>query len=60
MVAGGFDVNAEHKAMLESRVDYLSVFLFVGMPGGHVVVCDVPAESSYGTLYRLAAAIEAG
>jgi ubiquinone/menaquinone biosynthesis C-methylase UbiE len=26
-------------------------------PGGHVVVCDVPAESSYGTLYRLAAMI---
>ncbi len=26
-------------------------------PGGHVVVCDVPAESSYGLLYRLAAHI---
>ncbi len=26
-------------------------------PEGHVVVCDVPAESSYGTLYRLAAEI---
>ena len=26
-------------------------------PGGHVVVCDVPAESSYGTLYSLAAKI---
>lgn len=26
-------------------------------PGGHVVVCDVPAESSYGTLYRLAAMV---
>jgi ubiquinone/menaquinone biosynthesis C-methylase UbiE len=26
-------------------------------PGGHVVVADVPAESSYGTLYRLAAMI---
>lgn len=26
-------------------------------PGGHVVVCDVPAESSYGLLYRLAAEI---
>jgi ubiquinone/menaquinone biosynthesis C-methylase UbiE len=25
--------------------------------GGHVVVCDVPAESSYGTLYRLAAMV---
>lgn len=25
--------------------------------GGHVVVCDVPAESSYGLLYRLAAHI---
>lgn len=26
-------------------------------PGGHVVVADVPAESSYGTLYRLAAMV---
>jgi ubiquinone/menaquinone biosynthesis C-methylase UbiE len=26
-------------------------------PGGHIVVADVPAESSYGTLYRLAAMI---
>lgn len=26
-------------------------------PGGHVVVCDVPAESAYGLLYRLAAEI---
>ena len=26
-------------------------------PGGHIVVADVPAESSYGTLYRLAAMV---
>ncbi len=26
-------------------------------PGGHIVVADVPAESSYGLLYRLASAI---
>ncbi|HZD16777.1 MAG TPA: class I SAM-dependent methyltransferase [Actinomycetota bacterium] len=26
-------------------------------PGGHVVVADVPAENSYGLLYRLAAAV---